>query len=74
MLQSERVTFVETLCNSIRDEVIARIKTGGIPDNWNGMELRGLLAMKFERESRMDRPEYRKRRKAFLNDVLINNL
>lgn len=74
MLQSERVTFVESLCNNVRDELIGKIKRGDIPDNWTGLELRELLADRFDQMRSVMHSQYLKRRKAYRNEVLVRNL
>jgi hypothetical protein len=48
MNAKEKAEFIRNLTNSIRDELIG--KTGQMPEEWDGHEIRELLAYKFTRE------------------------
>jgi hypothetical protein len=50
MTKSEKRTFVKNVCSDILNDVIYKINHDKIPENWDGFELRELLADKF-RES-----------------------
>lgn len=73
--------FVTQLCDSIRDRVLERIDDMDIPEEWDGIELRQLLAEMFmhERGFRFGRVNSNyhptsKRYRDYRNDVLIANL
>ena len=44
--------FVRSLCNSVRDTLIAAVDK--LPEDWNGIELRDLLAEAFEAQRFVD--------------------
>jgi hypothetical protein len=67
--------FVRSLCNSIRDELIQKIKDKKVPMEWNGHELRELLAEKFNFERTSTMQEKRSKRvKDYHNTRIVNNL
>lgn len=70
MTHKEQEEFVFGFCNNIRNSVIQNINRH--PEEWNGLELRQLLANKFADAAyvKMDR----KRKRAFNNEVLVRNL
>jgi len=68
MNKREQVKFIESLCNSIKLEIISKIESDRIPTNWSGPELRRLIAEKFAAENRCTVVN------TYANDVLINNL
>ena len=59
MKASEKRQFISSLCNSIRDELKAR--ASDMPEEWDGIELRHILADKFQREARFEMSRKRKR-------------
>ncbi len=66
----DKKLFIKNLCDSIRDELISKIPS--MPDEWDGIELRQLLAKKFEAECWSTMQP--KRLRAFRNEVLTRNL
>lgn len=44
MTRKEQIAFVRGLSKTVADKIIDAIKSGDIPDNWDGHELRVLLA------------------------------
>lgn len=68
MKANEKIKFVRDLSSSIIDDIILKIKSGSVPDEWDGIELRWLLADAFARQA------YGKMSKEYKNDVLVNNL
>lgn len=68
----DKKTFIRNLCNSVRDELIAKVKD--MPEEWDGMELRELLAEKFKRETYDVMKDNRKRLRAYRNEVIARNL
>ena len=70
MTEQQKRTFIHDLCDSVRNELLS--KTLAMPEDWDGRELRELIADTFER-CRM--PSLNKhRRKAYRNEVLVRNL
>ena len=75
MTRAEQKRFVHNLTASIRDEILSKIKSGRVPEQWDGIELREMLAQKFKYESwYLQQTEYKERKKAFDNDCNMNNL
>lgn len=68
----DKKTFIRNLCNSVRDELVGKVKD--MPEEWDGFELRQLLADKFERETRDFLSNNRKRLRAYRNEVIARNL
>jgi hypothetical protein len=71
---SHRKLIVTGLCNSIRDEINAKIDSGVIPADWDGHELRSILADKFAREISTRMKTDRKRKRKYNNDIVVNNI
>lgn len=69
MNAAEKKKFIRSLTNSVRDELVAKVKD--MPECWDGHELRLLLSKKFEREVF---PVKGKRLKDFKNEVVTTNL
>lgn len=69
MKHSQQKEFIRNLCNSIRDEMLQKSKD--FPESWDGVELRELLSIKFDRERY---PMDRKRKREFINDYITLNL
>jgi len=40
MSKEEKIAFVESCCNNMRDSIVGLIEQGRIPANWSGHELR----------------------------------
>lgn len=73
MTRENKILFVTSHCNSIKQEICSKIESGKIPENWDGYELRSLIAEKFNAEIRMtDKRE--KRYREYENTVLAENL
>ena len=71
MTRTEQRKFVRSLAITIAEKVVSKIESGRIPEEWDGFELRQLLADKFAHESfKMDNT----RKKEYNNTVLVNNL
>ncbi len=71
MTTSEKVTFVNQLVDTVKADIISAITDGRVPDDWDGFELRRLLADRFESEAFKLAPA---RQKAYRNVVLTNRL
>ena len=77
MTREDQESFVRDLCCSIANEVTKKIATGQIPEEWDGHELRVLLAEKFKDSATMStivKEPRRARARNYRNIVLTNNL
>lgn len=62
--------FIKSWLNSVRETIYQHIENGNIPDDWDGHELRALVADMFEHDARISliRSEPRnKRARSFRN-------
>lgn len=66
--------FVRELTLNVLRTVEAKISSGAIPEEWDGHELRQYLADSFTAEATRVMRDDRKRRKAYQNAVIVNNL
>lgn len=71
MTRAEQETFVRELSASVLESIVAKIEAGSVPADWDGHELRRLLADKFEEQTTKLAP---KRNREYKNAVLVNNL
>lgn len=69
-IPEEQIEFVDSLLNSVKEDIVKKIKAGKIPDNWDGIELRWYLAERFARETYGNKS----RKREYNNTVLVNNL
>lgn len=74
MKKQEQTKFVKDLTKAIRDQLLADIKAGRVPAEWDGIELRWLLAERFTNASRFGNSANNPRKRDFDNTVLVNNL
>lgn len=77
MNAAEKQLFIATLCNSVRDSIIAKIER--MPQEWDGHELRRLIADAFEHEAWIVRkdtrvPAHRRRYRKYANVRDTENL
>lgn len=71
MNAKDKKTFLKNLCNSVRDELIGKVNK--MPEDWDGIELRQLLAEKFHRETH-SRLLTGKRKRDYNNTIIVENL
>lgn len=71
MNRAEQHEFVRDLTKTIRDGVLRDIAEGAVPETWDGLELRQLLADRFEASVF---PMDRSRKRAYLNEAMTRNL
>ena len=71
MTPDEQVRFIRELTTAINRELLANIRSGRIPEEWDGIELRQLMA---DRYARAVFVLSRSRKAAYNNTVLVNNL
>lgn len=76
MNKDDKIKFVINLTDSIKNEILQNIWNNKIPEDWNGIELRWLIADKMGNVvfGGFEKKNQRKRAKEFNNYVLINNL
>jgi len=77
MDQPRQEQFVNELVENIRRDVVRQIMTGRIPSEWDGHELRQLLADRFTQSASLSddmRNKRSKRRRDYENTVIVNNL
>jgi hypothetical protein len=67
----DKLEFVESIVSRVLAEIQADIQTGKIPESWDGIELRWLLA---ERMNGITYTGSKKRKADYNNTVIINNL
>ena len=73
MTTNEQIQFVKELTKSITNELINDIKIGKIPPNWDGIELRQIIADKCKRTV-LEGALVGSRKREYNNIVLVNNL
>jgi hypothetical protein len=76
MNRDQQEIFIKNLTSAIADELIEKIHSGSIPEQWDGIELREILAEKFSHETRSDllfKPRG-KRWKDYQNTIIVNNI
>lgn len=77
MIKREQRRFVKELTKAVTDEILAIIKRGGIPDTWDGHELRCLMADRYEASASMTlirRNPKESRAREYKNHRLVHNL
>lgn len=80
--QRDKKRFIRSLCNSVRNDLIDKV--GRMPKEWDGYELRELIALKFSNEALLSTRVYindevgrkldKKRLREFKNDYYSSNL
>jgi hypothetical protein len=78
MSPEQQKKIVTDLCNSVRDKLLERIDDFDIPEEWDGLELRQLVAEVFWQERTIGNGrsiDFRSRRaRAYHDIVLVENL
>lgn len=74
MEQKEQARFVSSLVNSVANELLDKIGSGRVPEEWDGFELRWWIAQRFEEATLGSRSNNKKRFRSFKNDILVRNL
>lgn len=76
MTRREKKKFIRSLCESVHAALQAKVDQ--MPEEWDGMELRELIAEKFDRERYMSDPyrkrDYRRRLRDYNNERIVRNL
>ena len=73
MTRNEQAKFVRKLVEAVNRELLQDIEKGKVPEDFEGMELRQLLADRFRRAV-FGGILVGKRKKDYLNAVLVNDL
>jgi len=71
MNAQEQMGFVSELMANVTEEIIKEIIDGKIPENWDGIELRQLIADTCRYNAY---PMSRSRKRAYNNTVIVNDL
>jgi len=80
MKHEEQINIVDAIIDNVRDELVKTIKSGSIPDHWNGIELRELIADKIIAGCKLRKykakvsSDYLNRGRNFENEVIVRNL
>ena len=75
MTNNDKIRFIENICNSVKKEIKSKIENNKTPENWDGIELRELLKIKFGNESYyFEGKKKQKRYKDFINTCIVENL
>lgn len=77
MTRKQQLEFIRDLTRNITSDITAQIKANRIPPEWDGHELRMLLAERAAQSGRMSMLSSNRRSKralAYRNTVIINNL
>ncbi len=72
MTPEDKREFITSLCNSVRDELLGKVDK--MPEEWNGIELRRLIAEKFSYEQANKRLWNRKRVQDYNSAIYNENL
>ena len=68
MTREEQIQFVKSLSETVINGIITQIESGKIPEEWRGVELRELLSIAFENQTRfMNGTERREFQKQLVN-------
>ena len=71
MNSNEKVTFVNSLVESVRADIERKITDGSVPEDWDGHELRCYIARRFQLQVY---PMDRKRSRDYVNTLTVSNL
>lgn len=77
MTHNDQIAFVREMSANIAEEIVRAILADKVPAEWDGHELRCLLATKHHESAAMSllvREPQRKRARDYRNAVLVNNL
>lgn len=75
MNRDEQKKFVKNLCQGMTDTIVTEIDNGKIPEDWDGFELRELIATIAKRNSAfIHKKRCRGLLMKFNNTVIVNDL
>lgn len=73
--KQSQIDFIRSMSKSVADDLVARVCTGGVPENWDGHELRTLLADAHALSAKMTLCRKKgKRRRDYKNTCALNHL
>ena len=72
MTKQERIDFIAELCGNVTKELLDKVDK--MPEEWDGIELRWLIAEKFSQVVFSQINVTRKRKHEYNNTVLVENL
>lgn len=74
-IKRRQVKFVRELFQAMKTQIVSDIDAGLVPEDWNGIELRALIAHRASDSANIIREKHnRQRYREFRRVVLINNL
>lgn len=73
MNKEKQEEFVRELSENIVNDIISKVRRGKISDDWDGIELRWLLAEKFA-DAVFSGVGNKRRKAEYNNTVIVNNL
>ncbi len=73
MDKQTQINFVTQLGGAVLEKIVADIEAGKTPEDWDGIELRWLLAERFGR-CVLSGTSNKRRKREYNNTVLVNNL
>jgi hypothetical protein len=73
MSTSEKILFIDDILSAISKHIAEDIERGRVPEEWDGIELRWLVVEKVGQSCNIGKAQ-NKRRRAFNNTVIVNNL
>lgn len=71
MSRAEQIQFVHDLSFSVVKDIVEKIKDEKVPATWNGIELRHLMAEKFNQSTTAMN---KRQKKDYDNAIIVNNL
>lgn len=74
MTKIEQKRFIKDLCGNIESDIRSKIAAGKIPTEWDGHELRQLVADKAKEAASRVMVDNKRRRDEYENTVIVNNL
>ncbi len=72
LTESEKRDLIKGLCNNIRDDLVSQVKN--MPPEWDGYELRAILALKFEASTAKKWGKGDRKRDAALRRAIANGV
>lgn len=73
MTKDEKITFIQRLTSAVATDLVDRVNAGDIPEDWDGHELREILARKFDRERSEVMSDKRSRRYRDYGRAILTN-
>jgi hypothetical protein len=74
MTNNEQAIFIDQLVHSVKSDLVKLATSGKLPEDWDGTELRWLIADKFADVVIGGAGKASKRKREYKNTCLVNNL